>query len=137
MGLLWIRNWIKEAFPKAVSILDDYHTLLYLYEFAEAHFKKDHQKAYQWVEVQKALLLDSKLITVMDNINTLAAGLPYGRKVLDYYQANQNRMDYKKYLGIGAGIIGSGAIGSAHRTVVQNGSNSSGNAGVNKAHSTC
>ena len=69
------------------------------------------------MEVQKALLLDSKLITVMDNINTLAAGLPYGRKVLDYYQANQDRMDYKKYLG--AGIIGSGAIESAHRTVVQ------------------
>lgn len=28
-------------------------------------------------------------------------------------------MDYKKYLHIGCGIIGSGAIESAHRTVVQ------------------
>ena len=29
-------------------------------------------------------------------------------------------MDYKKYKQIGRGIIGSGAIESAHRTVVQN-----------------
>lgn len=28
-------------------------------------------------------------------------------------------MDYKAYKGIGAGLIGSGAIESAHRTVVQ------------------
>jgi hypothetical protein len=28
-------------------------------------------------------------------------------------------MDYKKYLQIGCGLIGSGAIESAHRTVVQ------------------
>ena len=28
-------------------------------------------------------------------------------------------MDYKKYRSIGAGIIGSGSIESAHRTVIQ------------------
>jgi len=41
------------------------------------------------------------------------------KKIVDYYTANQNRMDYKRYLTIGCGIIGSGAIESAHRTVVQ------------------
>ncbi len=118
-GAPWIRNWIKAAFPKAVSILDYYHALQYLYEFAEFHFKKDRQKAHQWVEGQKALLLAGRLPKVMDNIHTLAPELPHSRKVLDYYRTNQDRMDYKKYRQMGCGIIGSGAIESAHRTVVQ------------------
>ncbi|HUZ58882.1 MAG TPA: ISKra4 family transposase, partial [Hanamia sp.] len=33
--------------------------------------------------------------------------------------SNAYRMDYRYYKNIGAGIIGSGAIESAHRTVVQ------------------
>ena len=41
------------------------------------------------------------------------------KKTIAYYQANSDRMDYKYYKTIGAGIIGSGAIESAHRTVVQ------------------
>ena len=36
-----------------------------------------------------------------------------------YYQGNADRMDYKRYLSIGLGIIGSGGIESAHRTMVQ------------------
>ena len=40
-------------------------------------------------------------------------------KLLQYYQTNKDRMDYKRYRNIGAGIIGSGAIESAHRTVIQ------------------
>src|SRR4051794_2555993 len=32
---------------------------------------------------------------------------------------DKERMDYKRYQQIGCGIIGSGAIESAHRTVVQ------------------
>jgi len=118
-GAAWIKNWIKDTFPDAVSILDYYHASQYLYGFAEFHFKKDQQQAHHWVEEQKLLLLKSKLDTVMENIRKLAAGLPHSRKILDYYRANQDRMDYKKYMKMGYGIIGSGAIESAHRTVVQ------------------
>lgn len=35
------------------------------------------------------------------------------------YSSNAYRMDYSYYNQIGAGIIGSGAIESAHKTVVQ------------------
>ena len=34
-------------------------------------------------------------------------------------QTNTKRMDYKSYRQLGCGIIGSGAIESAHRTVIQ------------------
>lgn len=71
------------------------------------------------MERQKNLLRESKVSAVMKTIRKLAPDKPEARKVLDYYQANQNRMDYKNYLHIGCGIIGSGAIESAHRTIVQ------------------
>ncbi|SDE04185.1 hypothetical protein SAMN04487894_1231, partial [Niabella drilacis] len=41
------------------------------------------------------------------------------QKLIDYYESNKTRMNYPLYKTIGAGLIGSGAIESAHRTVVQ------------------
>lgn len=117
-GATWIRNWITDTFPEAVSILDFYHATQYLYAFAEDHFK-DQQKAHKWSEAQKKLLLASRVDKVMRNIEKLPPGSQQAKKVLEYYQANKDRMDYQKYLNIGCGIIGSGAIESAHRTVVQ------------------
>jgi hypothetical protein len=67
----------------------------------------------------KKLLLNSEVDRVMDNIRELLPGHPQARKILGCYQANKDRMDYKKNLQIGCGLIGSGAIESAHRTVVQ------------------
>lgn len=117
-GAVWIRNWITDTFPEAVSILDFYHATQYLYEFAENYFD-NHKQSRKWSETQKKLLLNSQIDKVMSNIEKLGPHLPAAKKVLDYYQSNRDRMDYKKYLHIGCGIIGSGAIESAHRTVVQ------------------
>ena len=41
------------------------------------------------------------------------------QKLISYYQNNLLRMDYARYRTIGCGIIGSGAIESAHRTIIQ------------------
>jgi len=41
------------------------------------------------------------------------------QSLISYYQINSHRMDYKKCQQIGCGVIGSGAIESAHRNVVQ------------------
>jgi hypothetical protein len=38
---------------------------------------------------------------------------------MHYYENNKKRMSYKQYRNTGCGIIGSGAIESAHRTVIQ------------------
>jgi len=74
------------------------------------------------VEQQQELLLESHSEQVISNVNALTA--PKGKqsikaKLLAYLNANLSRMDYKRYQSIGCGIIGSGAIESAHRTVVQ------------------
>jgi hypothetical protein len=120
-GAPWLRNWIADAFPQAVSILDFYHLMEHLYGFAEVFFE-DKGAATQWVETQKALFLQSQPAEVVMNIEMLPPR-PQKQsakaKLLTYLEANFERMDYKHYQSIGCGIIGSGAIESAHRTVVQ------------------
>lgn len=117
-GATWIRNWIEDSYPNAVFILDFYHACVYLYEFANATFDTG-AKVKKWVQRQKELLLEGKLPLVMRNIRNQKSSAASTKKIIDYYTANENRMDYKRYLKIGCGIIGSGAIESAHRTVVQ------------------
>lgn len=117
-GATWIRNWIEDAFPEAISILDYFHAVEHLHQFTEGSFE-DKGVAEKWAEKQKTLLLDSRVKQVVRNIDKLRPENEAAKKLIAYYQDNINRMDYKKYKQIGCGIIGSGAIESAHRTVVQ------------------
>lgn len=116
-GAPWIRNWIEDAYPQAISILDYYHAAEHLHGFADKYFKDD-KKRMRWTEKQKELLLQSKVAAVIKNVKKLSDSKE-ALQLVDYYEANKQRMDYSKYKQIGAGIIGSGAIESAHRTVVQ------------------
>jgi hypothetical protein len=116
-GAPWIKNWVEDAYPQAVSILDYYHAAEHLHGFAEKHFK-DEKKRNQWTDKQKELLLQSKVATVIKNVKKLSDSKE-SLQLIEYYEANRQRMDYSRYKQIGAGIIGSGAIESAHRTVVQ------------------
>ena len=118
-GATWIKNWIEDAFPQAISILDYYHACEHLHQFSISFFtdKKVEQK---WTTRQKELLLKSKVQKVIKNIQALATtNSVEAENLIAYYQANSTRMDYQKYTQLGCGIIGSGAIESAHRTVIQ------------------
>lgn len=120
-GATWLRNWIADAFPEATSILDFYHLMEHLYDFVEAFFP-DKQAGKAWAEAQRELFLQSQPAEVVMNIETLPAPKQKQRakaKLLAYLEANFERLDYHDYQTIGCGIIGSGAIESAHRTVVQ------------------
>jgi len=117
-GATWIREWIAETCPFAVSVLDFYHASEYLYDFADKVISDNTQKK-QWCEHQKELLLDSQVEAVLENINVISAKEEPKKKITTYYQNNKERMRYKEYRNIGCGIIGSGAIESAHRTVIQ------------------
>jgi len=118
-GAPWIKNWIEDAFPNAVSILDFYHASEHLYDFVEQFFK-DKETGKKWATVQKELLLKSKVVKVINNIKLIAGnGNQAANKLIDYYKGNIHRMNYKSYKQIGCGIIGSGAIESTHRTLIQ------------------
>jgi hypothetical protein len=118
-GATWIREWIADNYPLAVSVLDYYHALEYLYEFAEKAFPNAPSEKDNWCDEQKKLLLASELETVLDHISLTNANEKDKKKIINYYQNNKERMKYKQYRAIGCGIIGSGAIESAHRTVIQ------------------
>lgn len=118
-GAPWIKNWIEDAFPNAISILDYYHACEHLHEFSNIFFK-DKIAEQQWTTQQKELLLNSQVKKVIKNINALSKNSTQeAEKLIAYYNSNLERMDYKKYKQIGCGIIGSGAIESAHRTAIQ------------------
>lgn len=117
-GATWIRNWVEDAFPRAVSVLDYYHACEHLHEFSNSFFK-DKDEEQKWTTQQKELLLKSQVLKVIKNIKVLANSNKEAEKLIAYYEANQDRMDYKNYKKMGCGIIGSGAIESAHRTVIQ------------------
>ena len=117
-GAVWIKNWIADAFPDAVSILDYYHACEHLHLFTNNYFG-DKTEEKIWVTIQKELFLESKVAVVIKNINQLAGKNKEAQQLIAYYESNKDRMDYEHYRRIGCGIIGSGAIESAHRTVVQ------------------
>lgn len=118
-GATWIKNWIEDAFPQAISILDYYHACEHLHQFS-ASFFKDKKVEQKWTIRQKELLLKSKVQKVIKNIQALATNNSVeAENLIAYYHANSSRMDYQKYKQLGSGIIGSGAIESAHRTVIQ------------------
>ena len=120
-GAPWIKNWIEDAFPKAISVLDYYHAKEDIYQFIEVAFI-DKAVGKGWGEQQSSLLLESKVEEVIKNIESISHHLnkKAGDSLIAYYESNRKRMDYKRYQQIGTCIIGSGAIESAHRTLVQN-----------------
>lgn len=118
-GATWIKNWIEDSYPDSYAILDFYHACEHLHEFVEKCFGNNHEKGKEWFEKQKSLLSESLLDRVIENINATTAQTADKKKLINYYQNNKDRMDYKKYRSLGCGIIGSGSIESAHRTVIQ------------------
>ena len=120
-GAPWIKNYAEDAYGKAMSILDYYHAAEYLHQFKDEAFK-DKEVGKKWAEEQSELLLEGEVATVIKNIAQIAEENNCGKAaatISNYYTSNLNRMDYKTYKTIGAGIIGSGAIESAHRTLIQ------------------
>ena len=117
-GATWIKKWIEDAFPNAVCVLDYFHVCEHLHEFSNSIFG-DKTKEKVWTEKQKEWLLNGKTATVIKNIKRIGKGSKKAQNLINYYTSNISRMNYPEYQKIGCGIIGSGAIESAHRTVIQ------------------
>jgi hypothetical protein len=117
-GATWIKNWIEDAYPKAISVLDFYHASEHLHDFAKTEFKDENFRK-RWTDEKIKLLLDGRVEEIIQELVKMPKKSRDAEKLIEYYQANKTRMNYPLYKKIGTGIIGSGAIESAHRTVVQ------------------
>ncbi|REA64433.1 hypothetical protein DSL64_02465 [Dyadobacter luteus] len=120
-GAQWIHNYLANRFPNATHILDYYHAVEHLTDFANSHFT-DIARREKWVKAQKSELLEGSAQNVLDNIAKLRKLSKNVRKqrtkLLEYYKNNVDRMDYKSFRSQGL-MIGNGPMEAAHRTVIQ------------------
>lgn len=120
-GAKWIWNWVEDAYPQAVQILDFYHAVEKLGVYAGLHFSEEQQRK-GWLENKKERLLQGGVADIIEEMKTSDPLNKQARKargdVVNYYETNQHRMQYHHYRQQGL-LIGSGAVEAAHRHVVQ------------------
>ena len=121
-GATWIWNWADDFYPDATQILDFYHAKEHLCEFAINYFK-DKSYRSSWIDEQcKTLLCQGvgKVIEVLRQLPKVSNKKTEGQKnkLINYYKKNEKRMKYNTFIKRGL-LIGSGAIESAHRNVLQ------------------
>lgn len=119
-GAPWIWKWVTDMYPNAIQILDFFHAFEKICQWAVLIFK-DKQQASNWCEYAKQLLLANELnelIIQIQQIDCQGDKLEKRNALITYLNNNAHRMTYKTFLEKGY-LIGSGAIESAQRTVVQ------------------
>ena len=120
-GAKWIWNHIEDAYPQAVQILDFFHAVEKIGTYAAIQYGDKAQRD-KWMDVQKERLRNNEADKIIEELNSQKAETKETQKAqadaLRYYQNNLTRMQYKTYLEKGY-LIGSGAIESAHRNVIQ------------------
>lgn len=121
-GAPWIWDWVEKHYPNSLQILDFYHATQYAWDFAKVAFAHPiHQKS--WTEAVKNILLDDRIDYLLRHLELLKSrvkqeALPLLDRLTRYYRRNQHRMLYGFYREQRL-FIGSGAIESAHREVIQ------------------
>lgn len=121
-GAEWISNWQTQQYPNAIMILDYYHAVEHLSNYAKLTFSS-HKNKEDWIANRKKELLDGQLDKVISAIKekSLTRRKSIQDKAVElvtYYEKNHFRMRYNQYLKKGY-YIGSGAIESAISTVAQ------------------
>ncbi len=119
-GARWQWNWIDVSYPQATQILDFYHAMENIGKYVSFSVTKSKRTAYMEV-IGKTLKENG-----VDEAVKMLEKIPRKSKtkeekyqtLLTYISHNRGRMDYPKYIQKGL-LIGSGAIESAHRTVLQ------------------
>ena len=120
-GAKWIWNWATDCYPDMIQVLDFFHAVEKIGSYAALKYI-DKQERMQWLETQKIRLRNNEVGKIITELKEHLAENEATQKVLTdairYYENNECRMQYKTYLDMGY-LIGSGAIESAHRNVVQ------------------
>ena len=120
-GAEWIRHYIQDRFPQAIHILDYFHAVEKLAEFAKMMFP-DETRRQRWLEGQEAELHAGNVAQVLETLGKLVPLTKTAREAREalktYYRNNVDRMAYGQYRTRGL-MIGSGPMEAAHRTVLQ------------------
>ena len=119
-GATWLRNMINELFPEATQILDKYHLIENIYDYGKFVFNNDMKKVEKFKDkiigycysgehnkIEKEFK-KYKHIEIPSTICNLST----------YLENNKDKVNYTTYEHNGW-FVGSGAIESSNKTVVQ------------------
>lgn len=119
-GAKWIWNWVDEHYPHSTQILDFFHCKEHLCSFAKEYFSQ--KEASLWVEGCLDALKGGRVDVFFETIQKLPERNKQlskeKDKLLTYLKNNKKRINYGKFIQEGL-LIGSGAIESANRDVIQ------------------
>lgn len=119
-GAVWIWNWVEDNYPDSVQIVDHYHAVEHLCGFAREHFR-DPDERREWTRAQRRAMREKGIgpvITALRELPGNGATDAERAKLIAYYERHRKRMQYHDFLERGL-QIGSGAMESAHRDVLQ------------------
>jgi hypothetical protein len=119
-GASWMWKWVADFYPDAVQVLDFFHAFEKICQWATMVYK-DKETVNDWCENAKDLLLNDgikEVVIQIQNMDCQGDTLAKKNTLLTYLNNNAHRMTYKTFLDKDY-LIGSGAIESAQRTVVQ------------------
>jgi len=117
-GAAWIRNMCGEIFPEATQILDLYHLKENIYTYAKERFNQDEKKYAPWAERVTFLIENGETDRALDEIPEDAGGQLKSVNLKTYLKNNRDKINYPEYRKRGW-FVGSGAIESANKTIVQ------------------
>ena len=124
-GARWQWNWIEAEYPKSTQILDFYHAMEHIGKFLTLILKPKERK--QNMSKCSVILQEEGLDALWKEIKQLVKNRERSltktqqsekNKLKRYLENNRKRMNYPEFIKRGL-LIGSGAIESAHRTVIQ------------------
>lgn len=123
-GASWLRNWTRGSYPKATHILDIFHASQRLSQALNVLCKDERKRKAQF-ELWRSMLREQGIFTLIECVKAsfrqeklTETQQESKAKLLNYLDNNAFRMDYPAYIKRGL-AIGSGAIESAQRTVLQ------------------
>jgi hypothetical protein len=118
-------NWTMadEICPRAVQILDWIHAAEHGLDCGKILLDDDAHCLGVWAQRIKNLLFSGDICTLISELKACAVDSTQNQKaaidsLVDYYQNNENRMRYREFRALGL-PIGSGAVESGHRHVLQ------------------
>lgn len=116
-GAKWIWDYANRDHPGCIQIVDYYHAKEYLgLALQTIKFSIDEEKEKTKKEIFD-LLWDGKIKDIVRFLNKQVSTKEI-EDCIRYYTNNEKRMNYGEYRKLGL-EIGSGAIESAHKTVIQ------------------
>ena len=120
-GARWQWSWAESEYPNSVQILDYYHAMEHIGRYLQVVKNKKGEVHYV-MKKMGTMLKERGLPSVeryLDNIpkESKVKQEAYS-KLMTYINNNRSKMQYPEYIKKGY-LIGSGAIESAHRTVLQ------------------